>query len=120
MEDRLGTLLHLELGDATPEKGAARAHHLVGRKGVDRVTWWANDAFERTDLPVRIRDGRSLLVVEADESYEVPPPTPEVVTEPLLPPAPPPQPGHPHGRTDARPDDRVDQPADPGPGGRPA
>ena len=40
------------------------------RRGVERVTWWANDCFERTDLPMKIRDGRSLLVVEADDGYE--------------------------------------------------
>jgi hypothetical protein len=78
VEDRSSSLLHLELGDATPEAGAARAHDLVGRNGVQRVTWWENGAFERTDLPRRIRDGRSLLVVEADERYEAPVPAPEV------------------------------------------
>jgi len=79
VEDRLGTLLHLELGDATPEQGAARARDLVARKGVERVTWWQNEAFERTDLPMRIPDGQSLLVVEAGEGYEVPPPAPGVL-----------------------------------------
>lgn len=78
MEDRTGPLLHLELGDATAAEGAARAHDLAGRSGVERVTWWANEAFERTDLPMRISDGRSLVVVEADERYDVPPPTPAV------------------------------------------
>jgi hypothetical protein len=78
VEDRPGTLLHLELGDATPEEGAARAYDLVRRDGVERVTWWENAAFERTDLPRRIRDGRSLVVVEAEERYDVPPPTPAV------------------------------------------
>jgi hypothetical protein len=78
VEDRTGTLLHLELGDATPAGGAARAHDLVRREGVERVTWWENAAFERTDLPRRIRDGRSLVVVEADDRYDAPPPTPAV------------------------------------------
>jgi hypothetical protein len=78
MEDRPGTLLHLELGDASPESGARRAGELAGADGVERVTWWENDAFERTDLPMRIRDGRSLVVVEAGERYVPPPPTPEV------------------------------------------
>src|ERR1700734_2915462 len=78
MEDRPGTLLHLELGDASPESGARRAGELAGADGVERVTWWENDAFERTDLPMRIRDGRSLVVVEAGERFVPPPPTPEV------------------------------------------
>ena len=53
VEDRPGALLHLEqLGDATPEEAAARAHGLAGRTGVERVTWWENGAFERTDLPM--------------------------------------------------------------------
>jgi hypothetical protein len=74
VEDRTGTLLHLELGDDPPGGAAVRAQELAGRAGVERVTWWENAAFERTDLPMRIRDGRSLLVVEADERYEVPSP----------------------------------------------
>jgi hypothetical protein len=74
VEDRSGTLLHLELGDDPSGGVAARAKELARRDGVERVTWWENEAFERTDLPMRIRDGRSLLVVEADERYEAPPP----------------------------------------------
>jgi hypothetical protein len=78
VEDRPGCLLHLELGNASPEDRARRAEDLARRDGVERVTWWDNNAFERTDLPMRIRDGRSLVVVEADEQYEVPAPTPDV------------------------------------------
>jgi hypothetical protein len=78
VEDRPGCLLHLELGDAAPADAAGRARDLAGRKGVERVTWWQNAAFERTDLPMRIRDGRSLVVVEADERYEVPAATADV------------------------------------------
>jgi len=78
MEDRSSTLLHLELGDASPEECADRARRLARGAGVERVTWWGNGAFERTDLPRRIRDGRTLLVVEAGEGYSVPPSTPEV------------------------------------------
>ncbi|HEX4126423.1 MAG TPA: hypothetical protein VHX67_02460 [Acidimicrobiales bacterium] len=78
MEDRSSPLLHLELGDASPEESAARARQLAERAGVARVTWWENCAFERTDLPMRIRDGRALLLVEASEGYAVPPPPPTV------------------------------------------
>jgi hypothetical protein len=78
VEDRPGSVLHLELGDAPPGDCARRAQQLARREGVERVTWWENGAFERTDLPRRIRDGRTLVVVEADERYEVPPPTPVV------------------------------------------
>jgi hypothetical protein len=77
MEDRHTTLLHLELGDATPEACAERAEALSRRQGVERVTWWANEAFERTDLPMRIRDGRTLVVTEAGEGYEPPAPAPD-------------------------------------------
>ena len=78
MEDRPTALLHLELGDASPEACAERAEALARLKGVERVTWWANEAFERTDLPMRIRDGRTLVVAEAREGYEPPAPAPDV------------------------------------------
>jgi hypothetical protein len=71
MEDRAGTLLHLELGDARPEAAEERARTLAGSPGVQRVTWWANEWVGRTDLPMKVRDGRSLVVVEAAEDYEV-------------------------------------------------
>jgi hypothetical protein len=77
MEDRTTTLLHLELGDAPPEACAERAEALARRQGVERVTWWANEAFERTDLPMRIRDGRTLVVTEARQGYEPPAPAPD-------------------------------------------
>ncbi len=78
MEDRSTTLLHLELGDASPEACARRASELARRDGAERVTWWSNGAYERTDLPMRIRDGRTLVVTEAREGYVPPPPTPDV------------------------------------------
>jgi hypothetical protein len=78
MEDRPTTLLHLALGDASPEACTERARELAARPGVERVTWWENAAFERTDLPMRIRDGRTLLVVEAREGYEPPAAAPDV------------------------------------------
>jgi hypothetical protein len=74
VEDRNTALLHLELGDATSDQCAARAAGLAAAPGVERVTWWENCAFERTDLPMRIRDGRSLLVVEAGNGFEAPAP----------------------------------------------
>jgi hypothetical protein len=78
MEDRPTELLHLELGDTSPEACAGRARELARGEGVERVTWWANAAYERTDLPMRIPDGRALVVVEAREGYEAPPPAPGV------------------------------------------
>jgi hypothetical protein len=78
MEDRSAALLHLELGDASAETCAERANVLARREGAERVTWWENEAFERTDLPMRVRDGRRLVVTEAREGYEPPPPAPDV------------------------------------------
>jgi hypothetical protein len=78
MEDRPTPLLHLELGDASPQTAAARARELAACPGATRVTWWENGAFERTDLPRRIQDGRSLLVVEATEDFRAPPPAGDV------------------------------------------
>jgi hypothetical protein len=74
MEDRCTPVLHLELGDAGSEACAQRARALVRSTGVERVTWWENCALGRTDLPMRVRDGRSLLVVEAGLGFV--PPTP--------------------------------------------
>jgi hypothetical protein len=78
MEDRPTIFLHLELGDAAADACADRARELARSSGVHRVTWWDNAAFARTDLPMRIRDGRSLLVVEAEEGFEPPPPPADV------------------------------------------
>jgi hypothetical protein len=78
VEDRSTALLYLELGDASPEDCAARARGLAANEGVERVTWWENCAFARTDLPMRIRDGRTLVVAEAAEGFAPPPPTPEL------------------------------------------
>jgi hypothetical protein len=79
VEDRCSTLLHLELGNSSPEAAASRARELARTEGVERVTWWENGAFERTDLPRRIRDGRTLVVLEAFEGYRAPHPTDEMV-----------------------------------------
>ena len=78
MEDRASTVLHLELGDASRQECATRAGDVAQGQGVVRVTWWENCAFGRTDLPMRIPDGRTLIVVEADERFVAPFPPPEV------------------------------------------
>ncbi len=77
MEDRTTPILYLELGNGSHEDGATRARDLAVLGGVQRVTWWANCAFERTDLPMRIPDGRSLVVVEADDGFAAPSPAPD-------------------------------------------
>jgi hypothetical protein len=68
-------VLYLELGDPAPEACAARVAALLRAPGATRVTWWENCALGRTDLPMRVHDGSTLLVVEADDGYvPVPPP----------------------------------------------
>jgi hypothetical protein len=76
VEDRCSGVVHLELGDATPDACAARADALVGAPGVGRVTWWQNCALGRTDLPMHVRDGATLVMVEADDGFAVPEPIP--------------------------------------------
>ena len=78
MEDRCSALLYLELGDTAPEACAERARELVQGLGVERVTWWENCALGREDLPMRVRDGRTLIVVEARDGFAPPPAPPEV------------------------------------------
>jgi hypothetical protein len=73
VEDRRSEMLYLELSDASDEANALRAVELSRAPGVHRVTWWENCAFERTDLPMRIRDGRSLVVAEAGDDFSSPP-----------------------------------------------
>ena len=80
MEDRCTPVLYLELGDTTPEARKERARALLLAPGAVRVTWWENCALGRTDLPMRVRDGKTLMVVEADEIF-VPPPPPADVSE---------------------------------------
>ena len=65
-------MLHLELGNATTEACEERASQLAGAPGAARVTWWENCAPGRTDLPMRVRDGRSLVVVEAADAFDAP------------------------------------------------
>ena len=78
MEDRCTSKLYLELGDATAEVAAGRAREVIDRPGVDRVTWWENCMPGRTDLPMRVRDGTSLVVAEAAEGFAPPSPASEV------------------------------------------
>ena len=72
VEDHASTLLYLELGDIDPGCCADRARRLSSEPGVIRATWWENAALGRTDLPMRVTDGRTLLVVEADGGFTVP------------------------------------------------
>ena len=67
-------MLYLELGDASPEACAQRAETLLRVPGVTRVTWWENCALGRTDLPMRVRDGNTLVVAEADDGFLPPAP----------------------------------------------
>ena len=73
MEDRCTPVLYLELGDAPAEACVERAEALLRVPGATRVTCWENCALGRTDLPMRVRDGASLLVVEADDGFIAPP-----------------------------------------------
>jgi hypothetical protein len=72
MEDRCTEVLYLELSNAEPEQARARAAELARAPGAERVSEWENCVFGRTDLPKRIPDGRSLVVVEATGSFEEP------------------------------------------------
>jgi hypothetical protein len=78
VEDRCTPVLYLELGDATPQGCADRAEEVLGYEGAERVTWWENCALGRTDLPTRVRDGNTLLVVEAGEGFVAPDPPADV------------------------------------------
>lgn len=80
LEDRDTPRLYLELGSATTDSSVERAGVLAQAPGAERVTRWENCVFGRTDLPMRIRDGNTLVVVEAGESF-VPPPRPLDVSE---------------------------------------
>ena len=72
VEDRCTPVLYLELGDATPQACAERSMELLHEPGTERVTWWQNCVLGRTDLPMRVRDGTTLVVVEAEEDFAVP------------------------------------------------
>jgi hypothetical protein len=72
VEDRSSPRLYLELGDETTDSCLARARALLDSPGAERVTWWENCALERTDLPMRVRDGHTLVVVEGGEELAAP------------------------------------------------
>ena len=78
MEDRCTSKLYLELGYAAAEAAAVRARELMDEPGEDRVTWWENCLPGRTDLPMRVHDGVSLVVAEADDSFALPSTTSDV------------------------------------------
>ena len=74
VEDRSSPLLYLELGEPRPTAAqrGPRPGKERGRRTGDLV---GECAFERTDLPMRIRDGRTLVVAEAGAGFAQPPPT---------------------------------------------
>jgi hypothetical protein len=72
MEDRTTPGLYLELGDCSPDQMRRRAEALAARSGVDRVTWWANCAPGRQDLPMRVVDGSMLAVAEVAATFTAP------------------------------------------------
>jgi hypothetical protein len=74
MEDRCTAKLYLELGDASAPACVDRAREVLEEPGAGRVTWWENCIPGRTDLPMRVHDGTTLVVVEADESFRAPSP----------------------------------------------
>ena len=78
MEDRSTPVLYLELGDGPAEASAERARELLSVRGATRATWWENCALGRTDLPVRVRDAGTLVVVEADHRFKPPLPGADV------------------------------------------
>jgi hypothetical protein len=77
LEDRSTPRLYLELGDATAASCEARADALTLVPGTERVTWWENCALGRTDLPMRVRDGSTLMVIEAGDGFVTPSPDPD-------------------------------------------
>ena len=80
MEDRITDGLYLELGDAEPDEYASgRAGALLAHGGVRRVSWWANCAPGRTELPMAVRDGTLLSVAEVEAGFAAPRPAPGFV-----------------------------------------
>lgn len=75
MEDRLTPGLYMELGDVDPAHYTrVRAPELLGRPGVDRVTWWETVIPGRDELPMAVPDGTLLGVAETSDSFVAPDP----------------------------------------------
>jgi hypothetical protein len=73
VEDRNTAGLYLELGDVDAAVYAeTRAPALAALAGVERVTWWHNNAPGRTELPMLVPDGTLLGVAEVDDAFSVP------------------------------------------------
>jgi hypothetical protein len=64
--------LYLELGNFLPEALRDRAGALAQEPGVFRITWWENCLPGRDDLPMRVTDGSTLFVAEADDRFKAP------------------------------------------------
>jgi hypothetical protein len=79
MEDRQTAGLFLELRDATLDGVATRAQAVAASSGVSRVSWWENCVPGRSDLPMRIADGSTLVVAELDDPDRGPTPAPDSV-----------------------------------------
>lgn len=72
--------LYLEMtDDAIDDYVERRVTELLGRPGVDRVTWWRNLKRDRDDLPRVLPEFDLLAVYEVDSTFE-PPPTGKGVT----------------------------------------
>ncbi len=76
VEDRDTPGLFLELRDATVDGAATRAEAVAASSGVSRVTWWENCVPGRSDLPMRITDGSTLVVAELGDPGIAPTPSP--------------------------------------------
>ncbi|MHB8328547.1 MAG: hypothetical protein ACYDD6_02775 [Acidimicrobiales bacterium] len=73
MEDRDTQGLYVELGDLDPRHyGEMRASELLRLRGVSRVSWWANDHVGRDELPMRVTDGRLLILAEVGGDFVAP------------------------------------------------
>ena len=71
MEDRETPGLYLELRDADPAD-EERGRRLRPLPGVRRVTGWANLVPGRAELPMKVPDGRQLVVAEVDAPFTPP------------------------------------------------
>jgi hypothetical protein len=73
VEDRVTPTLWLEFSQDDPAAfAAARAPALAAHPGITRVTWWENLVPNRTDLPRRLPEFRTLGVAEAAAGIAAP------------------------------------------------